>query len=653
MNNDRVNRVLEKLETYYPEHKVFALDSIDSHLRERISILAWGMGYSNVDRFLQDHGFEQVPREKARELRSTPICSPGDEPAIIRLHVQSMLSRLEEYYPNHVISKGLQADHKSLSKDISGLYLWLGYADAQAMLKAYGFEYLPGLMVPDGIGRPRMDYQPVIEELTVKYREAQKPKSVLELCRENPQYTKAIKSMQASATHWFGMSLVKYFEQIGIIDKNKQKESSENTPHALAGSVKQSQKDELAEKSCLTAERCRQKLDNFTVELRKRYAGKAVPQALWKLRRDNQDLPFVAAESWVRSIYGQSLIAYLRDQQLISVDTASHNRQTSESASSKTSINDEKTTDHSIIETEDARSQSTALVEQLSASYPKDTNKPDVEESYSESAIDTRASNMDQAREDDLFSVAPSPQFHISKVLTKNPEGNSVASYAVDGLKSPLAQSEFSSEYIDTCVKKDTDGFETFVNQDQLTYGLAEIPRYKRLLYRLEISEYLEQTRAITYLEYLVINGIVPQKTSAFWVEQLVRYLRSEYLECSSGMLVSSKTSFEYDKKRQISKISAPLFNGYERVTNLQIAEKHSGKLSLQPCYCNDNYAFDVALTSNNEIIGQLNRTLFTSTGLGSHLAPLLYSKAAYVKNVWLSKDDYPNVIFELQFTVN
>ena len=129
-----VKRFFEKLEKYYPEHKVFALDSIDKTLRETLSTLYKKAECSTAEEFLAAYGFQIVSGEEVKAIRGSVTYTPGNEPDIIKNKVENMLRLLKEYYPDRNIPRGLQNDHKSLAHTVSGLYQWLGYETASDMI---------------------------------------------------------------------------------------------------------------------------------------------------------------------------------------------------------------------------------------------------------------------------------------------------------------------------------------------------------------------------------------------------------------------------------------------------------------------------------------------------------------------------------------
>lgn len=207
-----VERFFEKLEKFFPEHKVFALDSIDKDLREKLSELYKKTGCATAEEFLGAYGFQIISGDEVRKLRSFVLYTPGNEPDVIKGKVENMLRRLQEYYPDRKIPGGLQNEHKNLSKSVSGLYQWLGYESSREMLAAYGFD----VQHSDG-GRPTNDYQQLITFLQEKYSGDNKAKSMGILVHDNPEYAGQIKTLQNRANELFGMSLSNYLKEIGVI----------------------------------------------------------------------------------------------------------------------------------------------------------------------------------------------------------------------------------------------------------------------------------------------------------------------------------------------------------------------------------------------------------------------------------------------------
>lgn len=208
-----IQRLIDKLEALYPEHKVFALDGVDSKLREALAECYKTYGYSTMEELLTEYGFEIISGEAVRELRSFVMYTPGNEPEVVAGKVESILRRLEEYYPQRRIVGGMQKEHKSLASDITGMYQWLGYRSMGDFLQAYGFEYVVG------VGRGETDFDAVVDYLMEKYSTAPKPKNMGLLMYDNPDLRASLKTMQNRAPELFGMSLKKYFEDLGLFEE--------------------------------------------------------------------------------------------------------------------------------------------------------------------------------------------------------------------------------------------------------------------------------------------------------------------------------------------------------------------------------------------------------------------------------------------------
>ncbi len=225
---------LDKLAQLYPEHKIFALDALDRELQDKLAKLAQQAGLPNIRDLLRPYGYEFIAGNAVKELRSTVIYTPGNEPEIIKSKVQNMLNRLENYYPEHIIPRMIETDHKRLAQNVSALYRWLGYADTKAMLAAYGFDYQKGENGSVG-GRPAAEFQPMLDALLAKYQNQPKPTSLGALMYENPEYKSRLKTMSNRSQEIFGMTLNKYLRQLGILAdlaENKQR-SEKNLPNRV------------------------------------------------------------------------------------------------------------------------------------------------------------------------------------------------------------------------------------------------------------------------------------------------------------------------------------------------------------------------------------------------------------------------------------
>lgn len=219
-NKKKLEKILEKLELYFPERKVFALDSIDKTLRENISAFAKELGFSNTEEFLNKLRYTIIKGEEVKQLRNKVIYAPGNEPDFIKNKVISICERLNDYYPDKEINRGMQNDHKALSKDISGMYQWLGYTNIKSFLEAYGFNYNIDSEVG---GRPAIDYDSLIEYLVNKYSVNPIYSSVTELANNEPYYCGNIKTLSNRSSMLFGMSLGKYLQDKNVLIKETPK----------------------------------------------------------------------------------------------------------------------------------------------------------------------------------------------------------------------------------------------------------------------------------------------------------------------------------------------------------------------------------------------------------------------------------------------
>ena len=210
----RRNHAVSKLLALYPEGKIFALSALNDELRVTLTELSRALGYDSLDGLYADYGFERISGSQVKKLRAEVAYQPGSEPDVIRNRLNSVLRRLEEYYPDHVIGQGIERDHKALSGALSGVYQWLGYADRKCFAEAYGFEYHN----ENQGGRPVVDYTPVLEELTEKYAHAEKkPATVAALMEENPEYRSRLKTLSNRARELLGATLSVKLKEAGIL----------------------------------------------------------------------------------------------------------------------------------------------------------------------------------------------------------------------------------------------------------------------------------------------------------------------------------------------------------------------------------------------------------------------------------------------------
>ena len=186
------DKVFNKLESLYPEHKVFALDAVGKQVSKEISELYVKAGYPSAERLMLDYGFVQISTEDARSLRSSVLYQPGFEPDTVKPRIDYIIDTLGTDYPDKVITDILSKSHKSVYKSLLGISVWLGYDSAADMLVAYGFT---GMTMETG--RIAVDHNLVLKQLAERYENKSKPSSITELIAENPDMKANLKTLRA------------------------------------------------------------------------------------------------------------------------------------------------------------------------------------------------------------------------------------------------------------------------------------------------------------------------------------------------------------------------------------------------------------------------------------------------------------------------
>lgn len=211
----KLDRLFERLEMYYPEHAVFALDAINSKIREDASALAKTIGYKNYDDMFKAYGWKILQGDEVKEIRNIVIYTPGNEPDFLKTRVDNTVENLGVYYPNHVIEGSIQEKHKKIASTISGLYQWFGYETIADFLKAYGFEY----KLKSISGRPTTFNAEEILEIIKERMNGVPYSSMTELFQKNDDIKGKIKTLNNRAADILGMPLVKYLKVNCIIKK--------------------------------------------------------------------------------------------------------------------------------------------------------------------------------------------------------------------------------------------------------------------------------------------------------------------------------------------------------------------------------------------------------------------------------------------------
>ena len=237
---EKASPLFSKLEAYYPEHRVFALDNIDQRLREKLAILCAQTEFDSVDDLLNAYGFSRIPGEQAKLYRRDIRFLPGDEPEIIRNALQNALQTAEQYYPERIIADKIPTLHKNLYERLLALHQWLGYPDLKSFLAAYDFQFLY-IPAAGRTAHSAEEYQTLLDLMRSRYPEGEKPSTVSELIRDFPQYKALLKTWQNKAPDIYGTSLREYLVSAEIL---RDQEQGESIPIGLAKAM------EALEKRC-------------------------------------------------------------------------------------------------------------------------------------------------------------------------------------------------------------------------------------------------------------------------------------------------------------------------------------------------------------------------------------------------------------------
>lgn len=238
---DRKNleQTLSILEEYYPEHKTYAMNALCGETRKKCNAFADMLGYNSTDEFLLAYGYEPIKGSEVYELRKQHKCEPGNEPELIKEKVYNTIKSLNKYYPTHVIEGAITRNYSKLAEKITGLYQWLGYASAEEMLAAYGFQYnaKPGR-------KKTVDAEAIIDELRKRYPDGAEM-SLPELKAANPDLS--LKRVQNISTALFGLPFTQYLQSQGILRKVPAKPRMVKTEEELAAAraIREEKKKEI------------------------------------------------------------------------------------------------------------------------------------------------------------------------------------------------------------------------------------------------------------------------------------------------------------------------------------------------------------------------------------------------------------------------
>ena len=206
------------------------------------------------------------------------IIEKGQEPERIKKRMDTLFPKLDEAYPDKVIS-GLEKDHKKWAETALEISRALGYESKNEFLIAYGYT----IKKLESGRRSTVDPAAIIKTLQERYPNGSGFTKVDDLFAANPEFMPKLKTIKNTSNAVFGMPLGKYLKQIGLL--NGAKES---------------------------------KLDDKIHALHERYQNRPVPDSLTQLKSENEDLKIKGIDAEIRTKMNEEPIPYLYRQGLVS-----------------------------------------------------------------------------------------------------------------------------------------------------------------------------------------------------------------------------------------------------------------------------------------------------------------------------------------------
>lgn len=132
--------------------------------------------------------------------------------------VQRIVEQLEEYYPDHVIRRGIQNDHKKLSERIGKARKECGYESLGDFLEAYGFSQAYD---EKGGRAAETEYAAtdVFIELRKRYDGKDLPATVSILVEQNPDLAGKLKTLTNRSREIFGTTFANVLREEGLLSK--------------------------------------------------------------------------------------------------------------------------------------------------------------------------------------------------------------------------------------------------------------------------------------------------------------------------------------------------------------------------------------------------------------------------------------------------
>lgn len=228
-----IDGLLSKIETYYPEHQIYAFDSLCSDYREKLSKVAKANGIDYKD-ILQEAGYVFISPGEVSKVR-TKTFLPGSEPEPIKQKVSFMLKNLNEYYPGKTISVSIASEHGKFAEKLSGLYMWLGYSSLREMLAAYGWDYNPSITREVKLTKDALDS--LADSLIVKVAQRGKYNTVGEMEEDNLDVN--FTSFKQKSVALTGQSFAEYLKAKGIVAEASEKPRKMRNTDGTIAALKQ------------------------------------------------------------------------------------------------------------------------------------------------------------------------------------------------------------------------------------------------------------------------------------------------------------------------------------------------------------------------------------------------------------------------------
>ena len=233
------------------------------------------------------------PESAAPDADLTGVLYPvGGEPVRLRQSLNRLREKLDEAYPDKIISR-LHVDHKKLGEAVTRHYRALGYPDGNSFLRAYG--YTIGVV---STGRPSVHPEKLIDELKRRYPNGSPFTSLPDLASANPDIAPRLETLRVQSQKLFDTTLSTYLHRIGMLTVKAPK-PAESAPV---------QKKPARETEANT----RARLALLTEQLRACYPpGSKLPTSIVQIQMEHPDVWHPSINLWTKIFHGETTKAYL------------------------------------------------------------------------------------------------------------------------------------------------------------------------------------------------------------------------------------------------------------------------------------------------------------------------------------------------------